>query len=330
MPSAAGNPTIYSVAARAGVSISTVSLALNHPHRVSAPTRRKVAEAAEAEGYRARTRGGSARGGLRTIVVAAPFSSYPSYYRRLDGIIERCSSDGIEVVVHDLPAANTQAAPILDALPIRDDLDGVIVMGTPVSAEVQVALQRSMRPLVLVDAHVAGVPSVIADDEYGGGLLGAHLAGQGHRRIIFAHDGQVSLSYVSAGMRRLEGLTRALQESGGDVIEHFVDDHVVAKALEAGATAIVCSNDSVAGRVHRMLLTAGVRVGEGLALTGYDGLEIAEALDLTTVAQPFVDSGRIAADLIVGLLAGTSPVVLTITLTGTLVVRASSASPVGA
>ena len=79
--------TIYSVASRANVSISTVSLAINHPHRVSPETRRKVAEAAEAEGYRSGAH--PARTGSRRIVAAAPFSAFP-FFLKLNFVSDIC------------------------------------------------------------------------------------------------------------------------------------------------------------------------------------------------------------------------------------------------
>ena len=316
--------TIYSVAERAGVSISTVSLAINHPHRVSAETRRRVAEAAEAEGYRSRSRAAAVRTGLRTIAVAAPFSSWPSYYARLDGVLARCGDAGIEVVVQDLPPTNMSEAPFLDALPVRSDLDGVIVMGTPLSAEAEAAILRAAVPAILVDAPSRRLPSVVFDDVHGGDLVGRHLAELGHRSVLFAHEEQVSYDYVSAGMQRLEGLTRAIEAAGGRV-EHALIEDVVAERERTEATAIVGSNDEVAAAVLPRLAAAGLSVPGDVALAGFDGSGLAEALDLTTVAGPFAESGVTAADLLVAQLEGRTPSVRTVTLAGELIVRRSTA-----
>ncbi|MDN5724870.1 MAG: LacI family DNA-binding transcriptional regulator, partial [Propionibacteriales bacterium] len=71
-------PTIYSVADEAGVSISTVSLVFNRPHKVRAATRDNVVAAAHRLGYRPPARAESSRGQLATVAVAAPFSTVPS------------------------------------------------------------------------------------------------------------------------------------------------------------------------------------------------------------------------------------------------------------
>src|SRR6188474_1345002 len=103
MPGAA-KVTIYSVAERAGVSISTVSLAINAPHRVSESTRARVVAAAGSLGYRAAAGGRRSPGGLR-ITVAAPFSTYSTYFRRFAGMLVRARETEIELTAHDLESA---------------------------------------------------------------------------------------------------------------------------------------------------------------------------------------------------------------------------------
>jgi len=325
MPERGTKPTIYNVAARAGVSISTVSLAINQPQRVSAATRRRVAEAADAEGYRSRA--GGPRAGLRTIAVAAPFSSWPSYYARLDGVLARCADAGVEVLVHDLPSSNEVEAPLLDALPVRGDLDGVILMGTPLSASAETSIQRSGTPTVLVDAASETLPTVTVDDMHGGRLLGTHLAELGHRTVLYIHEGQVSDDYVSAGMRRFAGVDGALTAVGGSVEPVLFDHEVLAAARRRGATAIVANHDALAAEVLRSATSLGVDVPGDVSVTGYDGGALATALRLTTVVQPFAATGSAAADLLIGMLGGTAPSVRTLTLACSLAVDATTARP---
>lgn len=316
--------SISRVAERAGVSISTVSLAMNHPHRVSEATRARVQSAAEIEGYRARSGRTPANTGPRTIAVAAPFSTWSSYYLRLNGVLERLAPAGLDVVVHDLPAANTQKAPILETLPVRGDLDAVILMGVPLSIEAQQTIQRQGMPAVLVAAESATLPAITADDRYGGRLVGEHLATLGHRSVLFVHEGQRSFDYVSPGMLRYDGLETSLQSAAARVTPVAETDDLARALAAEGATAIACSNDVVAGRIMPRLRAAGVVPGTDIAMVGYDGSDLAEALDLTTVAQPFADSGRAAADLVLGMLRGDAVAVRSLTLAGELIVRGTS------
>ncbi len=324
--------TIYSVAQRAGVSISTVSLAVNAPHRVSEETRRKVLDAARLEGYRAPARSsGRAGSATRMVAVAAPFSSWPSYYQRLSGIMEVCAANGVSVTVHDLPASERSEAPILEALPVRESVDAIIVMGVPLSAEAEARLAADGPPAVVVDAQ-SDLPSIVSDDEHTGRILGRHLTELGHRTVLFAHRGQVSDAYISSGMQRSAGLTAALTSVGGRLIPQLVGESTdwAAALSSTGATAIAASQDALASEIVADLARQGVRVPCDVSVTGCDGDPVATALGITTAVQPFVDSGRAAASLVLELLDGQSPQVRRVVLGTQLRVGTTTSGPAGA
>lgn len=330
-------PTIYAVATEAGVSISTVSLAINHPHRVSPVTREHVMDAAQRIGYRppARVDQPDSRSRLATIAVAAPFSSWPSYSLRLGGLLRRLRDTGNDVLVHDLPATNLATAPVLDALPMRAGIDAMVVMGAPLSDAAEQRLLDSGIPCVLVDASSRRLPSVVTDDEHGGSLIGEHLATLGHRRIGFVHDHQLSGDYVSSGMLRRDGLIAGARAVDASMEFEYVEVDspdaqqgaldAVRRLRAAGCTAAVANHDDKAALVLGAMRRLGLRAPEDLAVTGYDGATLAEALGLTTVVQPFADSGRMAAEILLGSLAGETASVRTLTLSGTLQVRSSTA-----
>ena len=324
--------TIYAVAKRAGVSISTVSLAINHPQRVNEATRRSVIAAATELGYR----GGAAASSAQRIAVAAPFSSYASYYRRLSGIMERAAMDSVEIVVHDLPSAAGSDSPVLDALPMRAGIDGIVVMGVPLSPAALESKALPGPPVVLVDVpdgaqRRLGLPSVLIDDERGGELIARHLAELGHERVVFLHEPQRSEEYVSAGMLRARGLGHLLSvsEAVADVASTDLVEAVGA-ALERAfqvdpeATAVVANHDELAAAAHRAFRVTGAHLPVGRSLVGYDDGPLASALDLTTVRQPFEESGYAALDLLLGRLSGEHARVSSVQLAPDLVVRGTT------
>ncbi|RKW71552.1 LacI family DNA-binding transcriptional regulator [Galactobacter caseinivorans] len=308
--------TIYAVAERAGVSISTVSLSLNHPHKVAQATRARVLAAVDALGYRA-----GAQRRSRTIAVAAPFSSSPSYYRRLEGILAEAAEPRIDVIIHDLPAANTLASPLLQVLPVREDIDGVILMGVPPSTEVEELSQRTGLPTVLVDVIGSALTTINGDDERGARLLGRHLRQLGHTEVVFVHEPLVSEDYVASGSLRWEGLVAELGAP-----RRLVADQQLVQHLGA-ATAIVASNDAIAAQVAGLLKAAGVRVPQDISLTGYDDGDLAKALDLTTVRQDFAESGKAAARLLLAHMAGNAGSIRAVTIAVELITRGSTAPP---
>ncbi|MFI6484554.1 LacI family DNA-binding transcriptional regulator [Nonomuraea sp. NPDC050663] len=331
--------TIYDVAQRAGVSISTVSLVMNHPDRVKAGTRARVVEAAGQLGYRPRaTASERARERVGKIAVIAPFTSYESYRTRLSGILSALTSSEFEVVVHDTPSATVIEEPLLDALPVRGDVDGMIIMGLPVSEERATWLADWGPPTVLVDVAHPRFSSVDFDNEPAGHLLADHLLRRGHRRLGYVLEPYVATAYDSAGSLRLDGIRRALQEAGGAEAGYHLElfqlterDPAAAKsALPAlldtapETTALVAHHDGFAAALLTSARRAGLSVPGQLAIAGFDDGLLADSLDLTTVRQPLVESGRNAADLLRLVIETPDRTPVRITLAPELVVRGTA------
>ncbi|MFC0529500.1 LacI family DNA-binding transcriptional regulator [Phytohabitans kaempferiae] len=298
--------TIYDVAARAGVSISTVSLVLNSPTRVRQATRERVLTAADELGFvpkaDAVTR---ARRGVGRIGVIAPFSSYPSFSRRLAGVFGALGADPLEVVVFDQQSAASATSPLLSSLPITRRLDGLIIMGLPLEESVVERLRGQRLPTVVIDSPRPRFEAVVTDDEAGGELVARHLLERGHRRFGYVGEAQRSHAYVSPSESRLAGYRRALTEGGaalpGEAVRLVRHDVAEARAathalldLAAPPTAIFAHDDTLAGGVLAAARDRGLAVPEGLAVVGFDDSDLAQALDLTTVRQPFEESGRLA------------------------------------
>lgn len=318
-----GRATIYEVARAAGVSISTVSLAINRPSKVNAVTRRTVIDAAVRLGYRGQT----APSGKR-IAVAAPFSTYPSYYTRLTGMMAVSSSAGVDIVVHDLPSTAGSDAPVLETLPVKAGIDGIIVMGAPLSRQATETSSLPGPPVVLVDVPDStrvhpNIPVVLIDDRRGGELLGRHLAERGHRRVAFVHEAQRSADYVSAGMLRAEGLSRHVEVVGYEVTDpSALSAQLDAVVRDPDITAVVSNHDQLAAEIHAAMSIAPP--DRPIALVGYDGSAASELLGITSVWQPFEESGRAAMRLILDLADGEHANLGSLTLTPRLVVRSST------
>ncbi|MGN7978844.1 LacI family DNA-binding transcriptional regulator [Microbacterium sp. 22195] len=315
--------TIYDVAERAGVSISTVSLAVNTPHRVRAETRERIVAAAAALGYRMTSDG---RSGVSRIAVAAPYTSYPTYLRRLAGMLRRARSAAVDLVPYDLDSAASATAPLLESLPARADVAGLIMMGVPLGGAALRASRAARLPLAFVDIvrpTRSGASSVLVDDLAGGRMLGAHLRELGHRRVAFVHEVQRSQGYVSAGMLRADGMAEQLQllpvaSAGPDSVEA----DALRSAAAKGVTAFVANHDRLAAAVLKAV--SGTPELADTTVTGYDDGELAEALQLTTVRQPFEETGRVALESVLERIADPSRAASRTVLEPTLVVRASS------
>lgn len=329
--------TIYEVAERAGVSIATVSHALNRPDRVGATTRERVLDVVDEMGFTPKpTAVTLARKGVGRIGVVAPFTSYASYTTRLMGVLEASAARNVDVVVFDVPSVAAAMSPLLRTLPVTGRLDGLLIMGVPLEDAMARRLSKRRLATVLIDSLHKGLNWVNVDDEAGGYQVGTHLVERGHRSFTYVSEGQRSTQYTSPAQLRMHGVVRALREAGlaDDALQHWT---VPANDMQGGReaaqailrcgrvpTAVVAHHDGLAAGLLAGFRAAGRRVPDDIAVVGYDGTDLSQALELTTVDQPFAETGRIAAALLLGLLDGTGRPSQHVNLNPTLIVRATS------
>jgi LacI family transcriptional regulator len=323
--------TIYDVAARAGVSRSTVSLALNAPNRVKPDTLARVLAAIDELKFVPKSEAvNRARRGVGRIGVIAPFTTYPSFARRLNGVLAATRSHSCEVVVYDEESAATST---LATLPLTRRLDGVIVMSIPFDDDVAERLADQSLKAVLVELERPGFSSVTIDDTAGGRMAAKLLLQQGHERVAFLGERQTTdPRYVLQSPARLNGFREELLAAGVDLPDTYVRlvDHTLPAASAASAellsldprpTAIFAHDDTLAAAVLRTARARGLGVPHELAVIGFDDSEVAELLGLTSIRQPLEESGRVAAETLLGELGDPSRGLQHVTLRLTLIER---------
>jgi LacI family transcriptional regulator len=140
-------------------------------------------------------------------------------------------------------------------------------------------------------------------------MVARYLLGKGHRRFAFIGEEQASALYRSPSQDRHDGFVAALRGAGigaediaTRLIPHSMDRARVA-ALDLldrprPPTAIFAHDDVLAGGALRAAHQRGLSVPGDVAVVGYDDLELAEALGLTTVRLPFEESGAAAAEIL--------------------------------
>ena len=211
---ASSKVTIYDVAAKAGVSTSTVSLALNNPRRLRAATLSSVMAAVDELGFVPKHHAvARARQGVGRIGVAAPFTSFPSFALRLNGILRVAMREGLEVVVYDEESA---AKSRLVSLPITQRIDGLIVMSMPLEDPVADRLIEQRLPTVLVELGHPRFSSVTVDNAAGGRLVAELFTALGHERCAYLGHVQ-HYDYASQSASRLEGFRAGLPRPPGRI-----------------------------------------------------------------------------------------------------------------
>src|SRR6266567_4251332 len=336
---ASGRATITDVAAASGVGVGTVSRVINGAANVREATRLTVLRVIEQLGYRPSHLAASlSRGTPRTVAIMVPHLTRPSTVQRLAGALAVLDEQGYDTVVCNVEAP-AQRDHFLAALTARHRSDGVIVMSLQLAAEQLEAFRRCGVPLVTVDVSAPGVPQTVTDDIAGARLATAHLLSLGHRRIAFIGDSparaDVSLGFGSS-RRRLEGYRREITAAGAQLDPELIrlGPHGAAEAADMAArllalpdppTAIFAASDTQAMGVLSAAERAGVCVPGALSVVGFDDIESAALLRLSTVRQPLRASGAQAAGRLCALLRGEQVRPLRQMLTLSVVQRASSA-----
>lgn len=303
--------TIYDVAERANVGIGTVSRVLNDSPNVRSETRERVLAAIEALNYRPSpiARQLSLRKTL-TIGVIVPFFTRPSFVERLRGVEAAVAESEYDLIVYNVETPEKRDT-YFRVVPHRQRIDGLIIISlAPDDDDVRYFASAGM-PTVLVDADHSQLNRVIVEDVKGGRLATQHLIDQGHRKIAYISDPLNSPFNFTSSRDRCVGYRDALKQAGIPFRPEYhrqgEHGHYQAKVmteqlldLDDPPTAIFAASDTQAMGTLEALRGRGLRCPEDIAVVGYDDIEVAEYLGLTTIRQPLYESGLRGVELLLG------------------------------
>ncbi len=320
-----------------GLSITTVSRALDGYDDVAEATKQRVRMAADAAGYRphplARRLRKGASEAIALIMPTEPGRFFEAAFVDLLAVIgERLAERRYDLVLMAArPGADEQAAYARLARERR--VDAFVLVRTRRSDPRVAFLQQQAIPFVCHGRTETASPYafVDGDGEAGFHALTARLVGLGHRRI--AHLGAPA-EFSFAGFRAA-GWRRAIAEAGLDadltraVRPTEEGGAEGAAALLAGAdrpTAIVCATDRIAIGAMRAAQAAGLHVGRDVAIAGHDNIHAAAHTSppLTTMELDARAAGERLADMALALIEGASPEGLQQVLAPRQIARAST------
>jgi LacI family transcriptional regulator len=328
--------TITDIAAEAGVSVPTVSRVLNGRSDVAPHTRARIEQLLRDHGYQRR----GSRLAPRARLVDLVFNDLDSPWavEIIRGVEEGAHAEGVGTVVTAIHRRASAAREWLDNLAARAS-DGAILVTTDLDPALHSELRGLQVPAVVVDP--AGVPALdvptVGATNWAGGISATeHLLALGHRRIgVIA--GTPTLWCTRA---RLDGYRAALEAAGVAYDPALVadGDFGYESGFRAGerllgqpspVTAIFATNDQMALGVYEAVRRRGLRVPEDVSVVGFDDLPESRwsSPPLTTVRQPLVEMGLLAARTVLRLVKGERIESPRVELTTHLVVRDSTAPP---
>ncbi|MBD3940585.1 LacI family DNA-binding transcriptional regulator [Microbacterium sp. NEAU-LLC] len=303
--------TIADVAARAGVSLSTVSRALNGNPTVDPALAERVKDAAAALDYTASPVARSlVLGRTQTVAVVVPDLGNPTFQEVLRGLSRAAAADDYHVLVAD-SAESVDEERVL-AGTTRRRTDGVILCAPRLPQDELDRLVGGLRPVVLINRTAGEAPSVRAD--YRSALTAELelLHELGHRRIVYLAGAPRSV----ANAARLAAIAEFVAEHPDTEVAEIpcgVDFESGASAgaavLASGATAALAFNDLVAMGLLSAVQESGCRIPADLSIIGFDDIPFARYTTppLTTAAVPAAELGAQAWARMRELLEGAEP-----------------------
>ncbi|MEV6851042.1 LacI family DNA-binding transcriptional regulator [Actinoplanes sp. NPDC051411] len=333
--------TIVDVARHAGVSTTAVSKVVRNAPGTSAQMRSRVLAAVEHLGYRPSAAARALRGRTDTIGVVLPDLRNPFFADILDGVTEHLASSDHQLFMASSHDDEASEGRVTDAL-IDRSMDGVILVA-PISSRRRLEHVAHTVPTVVVGRHgpAAGYDIVADDDFAGAGLVVAHLAELGHRRIahIEHHETDPVRLAEMPNARRADGYRHAMRAHGLGADIDVVSTTYNRDGGYRGArrlldraerpTAIFAGADIVAMGVLDALTEAGLSVPGDISVAGYDNITFAAfaPVALTTVDQTGHRIGRTAARLLLERIADRSRPTSQVTFFPALVARRTTAPP---
>lgn len=309
--------SIHDLARETGVSTATVSRALRGLPRVSEQTRAKVMEAAVRLGYVPSPHAvGLASGGqTRTVAIVVLFVTRWFFATVVHGAEQVLRERGYDVLLYNIGGDPDARRRVLLTQLVTKRADALVVVGLGPTPEEVLWLSRHGMPVVTLGSRVPEWPSVRVDDDAVARTAVQHLLDLGHRRI--AYVGQLSDEGLDLATprARLEGYRATLRAAGiePDPLLELEGHFTLEGGHDAGVemlqrpcrpTAVFCASDEMAFGVMYAAREAGVRVPADLSVVGVDDHEMAHYVGLTTIRQPVLQQGRVAARQILQLLEG--------------------------
>jgi DNA-binding LacI/PurR family transcriptional regulator len=325
--------TIYDVAEKAGVSISTVSKVLNNTGSIAEKTRQKVRETMRELNYQPSVVA-SVKKRIQTIGLLIPSIANPFMAEVARSIEDHVKNFGFSLLVcstdnhldNELEYISILKQKYVDGIILATGLNDYKAIKELINAEIPVALLSRDIPSLAVD-------TVLVDDFLGGYEAVQYLISLGHRKIAMITE-NINWSVVRA---RVQGYRQALEEAGLEYNENLVllDNTTLDAGKQATRklldlpeppTAIFASTEFLAIGAVKSARELGIHVPKDLSIVGFDDTILATVCDppLTTIAQPIQEMGKKVVELLVEEIEGPKETKQRIVLSPKLVVREST------
>ncbi len=295
--------TIKDLAKEVGVSVATVSRALNSSGYASPDVKRRVMEAAERLDYKPNEVARSLNLSRSNVVgVLVPDITNPYFPKVIRGIEDAAIENNYRVIIGNTDHDTDKESKYLEIFR-QNNCAGIISATWSVSRE----SHSDKRPIVLLDRVVENHISIESDNLKGGRLQAEHLIAQGSDKVLIIKG----LEEYSSFNNRTAGAAEVLDRNG---IEYETLGYPeLERMIDAGElvfiqqfNGIICPNDVTAYKLLSLLVAHGISVPETVKVIGFDNLDFSEYVypGLTTIEQPAYELGQNAFRMLMDINAG--------------------------
>lgn len=301
--------TIYDIANKANVSISTVSRVFNGNSSVSKKTKKKVEKAIEELNYIPNALARSlVNRSSNTIGVIVSDLTNPFFTYVIDGIEDYLNSQGFTTFLSNTRYIVEKENLYISQM-IEKRVDGLIIFNTCSEEASIIGRIKNIIPVVSVQSGLKETDCVNTTDEVGAYQAVDYLIKQGHTKIAFLIYNFENNSTVS---NRLKGYYKAHKDNGVAINKNYIlssnftpycgyymTNEILDKMWDV--TAIFTYNDQLAVSAYYAIQMRGLKIPDDISIIGYDNIELASLMRpaLTTVEQPMYEMGKNAAELII-------------------------------
>lgn len=303
---------IIEVAQHAGVSIATVSRALNEKSHVSAKAKEKVLKAAEELGYVPSSSAYTlATGRTKNIGLVTPYVDRWFFSNVIDGAVNELTERGYDVSLYNLSGGADQRKKIFTDRLLRKRVDGVLTIALkPTDSELS-NLFAVQKPIVCIGGEIEGLRTVAVNDKAIGRIATEYLIKLGHTKIAMISGNPSSEMDFHQPYLRRTGFQDAMRAANLEVKPQWLlgadftvpTGYVAAMAMlqhqKDRPSAIFCASDEMAIGVLLAAKHLGISIPEELSVIGVDGHELGDFYQLTTVDQDPRNQGAKAAELLI-------------------------------
>lgn len=330
--------TIEDVAKKTGVSNATVSRALRGLPNVAPSTRERILRAAAELNYKISPHVSRQASGHIVIGLILPLTDQWFYSKLATSIELQLMADSFDVVRYSI-ASLEKLSDLINRICSNRPVDGLILSTlTPSSKDVE-KLKNAMIPVVTIETRLNDISSVSVDNFNAAVLATRHLINLGHHRIGLITGLDEDPLHFSVPRAREQGYLQTLADNDITVRPEYIRHGNFsykggAEAMKSlfsihkPPTAVFIISDEMAVGALKTIRDMNLSVPEDVSLIGFDDNDIAEYLELTTLKQPVVNFGELAARLInEHFIDGTEPSIAHYQLPVELVVRATTGPP---